>query len=109
LLLASSRFLSKLASRVGGQQLPTEPGREQRDNHDYLYYSAGSLEQSLVGFEQHFGMTTVAFLEKYERDELPAGVSRHAANVWAGVAAEFERLQRDVKLPDDLLRAAIAK
>ena len=106
-LLAVARGLMAVAKRIGGARVASRV-EEQRGEHEYAFYSAASLEESLHRFETHFGLSSSEFVELYSRDELPDNVPRHAANVWAGLEEERSRLREHAADPEELFKAAIA-
>jgi hypothetical protein len=102
-----ARALTSAAKKLGGSRV--EAQIEQRaGGHEYAYYSAASLEESLHRFEDHFKLATPEFTKLYGQDQVPPTIPRHAANVWAGLADEFARLHEQAQDPDEIFTAAIA-
>lgn len=105
--LAVARLFTAAAKKLGGPRVAAEI-EQHAGGHEYAYYSASSLEESLHRFEDHFKLTTPAFTKLYSEGQVPDTIPRHAANVWAGLAEEFARLHEHAQDPDELFTAAIA-
>jgi hypothetical protein len=57
------------------------------------YSTAVELREALSRFEDRFGMSSVAFYERYASGSLDAGViMRSSANTWAGLYEEYRDL-----------------
>lgn len=110
LLIAVARGLTRVARWVGGDRVAAKVADTSPppSSHAYGYYSVASLEQSKRRFEEHFALDSETFMRSYRAGELPEHVSRHAANIWAGLCEELERLREDAREPDELFAEAVA-
>ena len=107
LLVIVVRGLTRIARRLGGERVAAKLDAGGAPSHAYSYYSVASLEASRSRFEEHFGLNSETFLRLYRADELPDHVARHAANIWAGLCEELERLREGAGEPDELLAEAL--
>lgn len=105
--LAVARAFTAAAKKLGGSRVEAQI-EQQAGGHEYAYYSAASLEESLHRFEDYFKLPTPEFTTLYGQDQVPTTIPRHAANVWAGLADEFARLHGHAQGPDEIFTAAIA-
>lgn len=102
LRLSLEQVAGDKAERRAASSAEAEPSR-------YGIYTATSLEQSLRRFEERFGLPSDEFYDLYEAcEELPAGLGRHGANVWAGAWEEFRRLRDHELNSEDVFRTAAA-
>jgi hypothetical protein len=108
LLIAVARRLTRTARWLGGDRVAAKVvDTSPPSSHDYGYYSVASLEQSRRRFEEHFALDSETFMRSYRMGKLPEHVSRHAANIWAGLCEELERLHDDARQPDELFAEAV--
>jgi hypothetical protein len=108
LLIAIARGLTRAARWFGGDRVAPKVDELPAPSHAYGYYSVASLEESRRHFEQHYDLDSETFMRLYRSGELPEHVARHAANIWAGLCEELERLREDAREPDELFAEAVA-
>jgi hypothetical protein len=108
LLIAVARSLTRAAHWLGGDRVADQLDAPKPSSHAYGFYSVASLEQSRRRFEEHFVLDSETFMRAYRSGELPEHVSRHAANIWAGLCEELERLHEGARQPDELFADSVA-
>ncbi len=107
-MLAFARWLNRAARKVGGPEVASRVEQQAEIRREYSIYTVATLEENLHRFEEHFELETSTFLLLYRENAVPATISRHAANTWAGVADELERLREQAGDGDELFTAAVA-
>lgn len=98
-LVAVVEVLDRLARRVaqlGGAEAVARVeaasatgGRGRR----YHVYTAETLDDTLRALEERYSLSSAELVEAFERGELPAGLPRHVASVWASISGEAQRLR----------------